>query len=242
MNNRKITVKVGNHFSDFHPLYNGIPQGSPLSVIIFLIAYNKLCSIIRFHKEVQFCDYADDFNLIVKHKKDINPTSNLNHLFQDILNWCEYSGAKLSPTKCKYIHICRKQNCNCNILTSDILLSHSDELKILGIIVNKKYKWNSHIDYLTSSLTKQLNVIKCLSSPKLNCNTYSLVTTIKSLIISKISYGLFLFGYSPKSHLNKLKVIIHAAIRSALGALRSTPINNLLLEADILPIEILRDL
>jgi len=38
--NRKITVRIGTHYSNIHPLEIGIPQGSPISVVLFLIAFN----------------------------------------------------------------------------------------------------------------------------------------------------------------------------------------------------------
>lgn len=55
--------------------------------------------------------------------------------------------------------------------------------------------------------------------------------------MSKIDFGLHLYGTAHKSALNKLKTLYHSAIRLALCAFRTTPINNLLLEANILPIE-----
>lgn len=55
--------------------------------------------------------------------------------------------------------------------------------------------------------------------------------------MSKIDFRLHLYGTAPKSALNKLKTLYHSAIRLVLCAFRTTPINNLLLEANILPIE-----
>jgi len=52
---------------------SGIPQGSPNSVILFLIAYNTLSHIISLHKEIILRAFADDFHLIIKHNKQKNP-------------------------------------------------------------------------------------------------------------------------------------------------------------------------
>jgi len=73
MTNRKIIIKFGNNLSSFFPLNNGIPQGSPISVILFLIAYNTLSHIISFHKEIQLTAYADVFHLIIEHNKQKTP-------------------------------------------------------------------------------------------------------------------------------------------------------------------------
>ena len=52
MSNRKLAVRMGSQTSNILPLHNGIPQGSPISVILFLIAYNKLSKIISMQKEI----------------------------------------------------------------------------------------------------------------------------------------------------------------------------------------------
>lgn len=87
---------------------------------------------------------------------------------------------------------------------------------------------------------KKLNIIKSLSYKKFNCNPHTLISITQSIIASKIEYGLFLYGYCAKSHLNKIKTIYNAALRKALNAYRTTPINHLLFEAKMQTIESLR--
>lgn len=140
------------------------------------------------------------------------------------------------------MHVCRKHNCHTEIFSNNIVISTVDNMKILGIIFNKRYNWNTHIQNLLASLNKRLNIIKCLSNQNYNCNPASLISAVKALIVSKINYGLYLFGFSPKSTLNKLKTILNAAIRASIGAYRTTPINNLTYEANLTPITLSREL
>lgn len=238
MNNRKIQVKVNGHLSRKYPLQNGIPQGSPLSVVLFLIAYNRLCEIIKIQKSVDFYAYADDFYLIPKLSKLKNQNIDLINLFGNIDEWCRQSGAELSVTKCKHLHICRKRNCKCEILTNNHNNIESvNQIKVLGLIFTDKYRWNSHISHLRDSLVKRLNIIKCLANSKFNCNPISLLNVMNALIASKIDYGLYLYGNCPKSQINIVKSLYNAGIRTALGALASTPINNLLFESCMPTIE-----
>nr|AAA74495.1 unknown protein [Drosophila teissieri] len=240
MINRKIIVRVGPHTSSPLPLSNGIPLGSPISVILFLIAFNKLSNIISLYKEIKFNAYADDFFLIINFKKNTNIS--LDNLLNDIGNWGSYSGASLSLSKCQHLHICKKHHCTSKISCNNIQIPTVTSLKILGITINNKYKWNTHIYSLLPKLYNKLNIIKCLSSPKFNCNTLSLLNVAKATVIAKLEYGLFLYGHAPKSILNKLKTPFNSAIRLALGAYRSTPINNLLYESNIPSLEMKRDL
>lgn len=109
MVNRKFSVRLRNNYSPLFPIHNGIPHCSPISMILFLIAYNKLCSIIELYKEIDFTAYADDFNFIINSSRGKNPSINLDNLFNSINQWSDSSGAILSMSKCKYIHICRKK-------------------------------------------------------------------------------------------------------------------------------------
>jgi len=59
----------------------------------------------------------------------------------------------------------------------------------------------------------------------------------KAILMPKVDYGIHLYGNAPKSSLNKIKTLYHTAIRHTFSAFRTTPINNLLLEANIIPLE-----
>lgn len=241
MTHRQIKVRVGNYLSKTHSLNNGIPQGSPLSVILFVIAYQKLVEIIDINKEIQISAYADDFNLLVKLDKEKNITINLDSLALNISNWCSYSGASISLDKCKHMHICNKHNCHCTISFGNFHLQNVRSLKMLGVLFNAKHNWNSHIDYLIDPLHQRLNIIKCLSSLKYNCSTLTLISVVKALLLSKIDFALPLYGNAPKTSIKKINTIIHSAIRFALGAFRSTPIKNLFFEANIPPLNNRKD-
>ena len=84
MSNRRIIVRVNHLYFNNFSLYNGVPQGSPISIIIFLVAYNRLCSILSLLKEIDFCAYADDFNLIIESSRDTNLLQDLDNVFANI--------------------------------------------------------------------------------------------------------------------------------------------------------------
>lgn len=241
MFNRKIKVKITHAVSKTYILQNGIPQGSPLSVILFLIAYNRLSNIIESYKNFDCLAYADDFIIMKKLSKSKTTTIDINPLINDIIDWGKYSGAMLALSKCKHLHLCRKQNCSTKVTCNNLNITTVNEMKILGIIFNKRYKWNSHIEYLSLSLKNRLSIVKCLSSKKFSCNTATLIQVVKAIICSKINYGIYMFGFAPKSTLNKLQTVINTATRIALNAYRTSPIYNMLYEANIMPLEISRD-
>ncbi|XP_050340196.1 sesquipedalian-1 isoform X1 [Bactrocera neohumeralis] len=128
------------------PLENGIPQGSPLSVTLFLVAFDRLSRVINENKFFKHVFYADD---LCKYGRVKNVTvfqTEFNNLLVEIINWCNASGAKISIAKSNHLHICNKHTCQSFTLNlGDTYKKNVTTLKILGIFFNKKYNWNDHM-------------------------------------------------------------------------------------------------
>ena len=117
-----------------------------------------------------------------------------------------------------------------------------NNLSILGIIFDRKFSFKDHCLALRNKLATSLNIIKYLSTKnsQIHCNT--LVNLTKSIILSKIDYGLAVYGKTTKSTLQILNSPYHAALRHSLRAFRTTPVKNLLTEAGCISIESRRDI
>lgn len=231
---RKIRTKVNKVFSSIKPLHNGIPQGSPLSVILFQIATNKLNKIISNNRFFKHVIYADDLYILSKHSNNVNLQDEIDNLFVSLNNWCNLTGAKISIPKTKCLHICKKKLCNNNnIVIQGNQIEFVDTLKILGVLFNRSFSWSSHIDNLKKALQPRLNLIKCLAAKRSNSHPNIILNAVRSLILSKIDYGIAVYGKAPKSTFNKINPTYNSSIRIALGAFKTTPILNLMAESGL---------
>ena len=165
----------------------------------------------------------------------------MTDVIEEIQNWCQYSGAELSLPKCKTLHICRKIKCKMKIKSNSCPLASVNNLKILGLVFNDRYSWKPHIDALAQKSYSRTNILKCLSSKRFSCNTISLISVLKPLILPTLDYGIHIYGFTTKANIQKLNSVINTAIRVALGAFRTTSTNNLLLESKIYSFEVRRD-
>ena len=126
--------------------------------------------------------------------------------------------------KTKKFHACRKLCCEETIENVNTLL-------ILEFLVSNKYNWKDHIFKLKSSILTRPNIIQYLSSKSfVHINTLTYLT--KTLILRKIDYCLFIYGNSCKSNINIIKPAYHRAARACVYAFRTTPIENILREAN----------
>lgn len=134
------------------------------------------------------------------------------------------------------MHICRRQNCKCSY-SSHHPITKVNDLKILGIYVNKKYNWHTHIINLINQLNKFLGIIHYFSKKKFNTNPLFIIHLMKDLILSRTNYSLLIYSKSSNNYLNKINTIINSSIRLGLGAFRTTSRDSLLKESGIFPIQ-----
>ena len=119
-------------------------------------------------------------------------------------------------------------------------LVNSNCIKILGITFDKRYSWIQHINSLKNSISPRLNIIKILSHTSWGSKSHTLIQIYKSLILSKLDYGAFLWSAANKSAIKKLDVIYNAGLRMAIRAYRSSPVPCIHNLAGIPPLNIRR--
>ncbi|CAI6372874.1 unnamed protein product [Macrosiphum euphorbiae] len=109
-----------------------------------------------------------------------------------------------------------------------------------SIIFDKRCSWTHHIIFLKSAITPRLNIIKMLSHTSWGSKTHVLLTIYKSLILSKLDNGSFIWTTANKSITKKLDTIHNSGLRMAIGTYRSSPIPSIYNLACTPPLDIRR--
>ena len=122
----------------------------------------------------------------------------------------------------------------------DHQLINNNTIKILGITFDKRCSWTHHINTLKNSISPRLNIIKMLSHTSWGSKTHVLLTIYKSLILSKLDYGSFIWSTAHKSISKKLDTIHNSGLRMSIGAYRSSPVPSIYNLACSSPLDIRR--
>ena len=150
LTNRYQVVSYNGHLSEPLPIKSGVPQGSILGPLLFILFVNDF--ILEIH-DTQLGIYADDSTNYVAAKSVTEINDKLNAQLVPISNWIDdnkmvlnvdKSEAMLFGTKCR-IRKSRNQLC---IGINDTKLKSVDTHKLLGIHLDKHLTWNIHIDKL----------------------------------------------------------------------------------------------
>ena len=238
LKNRKIKVKIGDVISQPFDLDNGLPQGSVLSCVLFLLIINSIFEEAEEIKKLLFCDdglfWATGPNLedvIYIIQKAIN----------SIAEWCDYHGPKISITKTHFNIFTKKTISYEPTLTlNGVNLKREEFVKYLGVTFDQSLTWGKHINKVAESCKQPLNMMRKVSKHDWGGDRATLKLMYTSLIRSKLDYASFLFSNAADCHLKKLDQIQYKAIRIITGNYQCTMLDNLEAETNLLPLALRR--
>ena len=150
------------HQTPFHPVITcGVPQGSNLSPLLFLIYVNDLPNCLSFSNASLF---ADDTNLTTSGISDEVVQSQLNEDLEKVHRWLLANKLTLNFEKTKYMLIGSRQRLN-DIQTPTIRLGDTEvnrvsEIKTLGVVVDDQLLWKNHVDVTIAKVSKGIGMLR----------------------------------------------------------------------------------
>ena len=108
-----------------------------------------------------------------------------------------------------------------------------EEAKFLCLLFDKKLSFIPHIKALKAKCITALDVFKSALHTKWGGDRSVLLNVCRSLVRSKLDYGSIIYGSARKSYLKCLDTLHHQGLRLALGAFRTSPVENLYAESNV---------
>uniref|UniRef100_A0A1B6M2N5 Reverse transcriptase domain-containing protein n=1 Tax=Graphocephala atropunctata TaxID=36148 RepID=A0A1B6M2N5_9HEMI len=220
LTNRKQYVEVC-HLNDFNQFINsvsstnivkhGVPQGSILGPLLFLIYLTGLPSIIN--QPSKMCLYADDISIKIPNKcirqLEISSFINLSKIVQNLHN------LNLLPnsSKTKYLSFYASNKntlSSTNICMGESILEEVETMKFLGLNIDSRLNWNTHVNQICKKISSGLYALRTMSSFS---NQETLKKIYYAFIESHISFGLCLYGCTSAENLNNILLLQKRAIR-----------------------------
>ena len=176
LSGRIQATRIGCTVSSTSKIVAGVPQGSVLGPMLFCLIVGSLRTV---HASSQLIEYVDDITISVPLFKDGNDLQVKEEHF-NILQWSKENGLKINQSKCKSICFTKTS------IQADIQLDSVttvDEIKFLGVILNSRLTWNSHISFVLRIASRRLYALRLLK-PLLNKSELILIYygTIRSLL------------------------------------------------------------
>ncbi|MCP4585470.1 reverse transcriptase family protein, partial [Pseudoalteromonas sp.] len=152
---RKQAVKIGSKLSRWRDITSGVPQGSVLGPLFFILFINDLVELLPAGVTIKL--YADDAKIYVIYKPG-SWTPLLQQAISVLERWTLDWGLRLAVVKCLLLFLGRL-NAKHVYTAFDNPLTHVKVVKDLGILITEDLSWFSHISNIASKASKRANAI-----------------------------------------------------------------------------------
>lgn len=209
LTNRSQFVTANNINSDLSPVGSGVPQGSVLGPLLFLIYINDLptniCSSVSL--------FADDCVIY----REINSDSDISLLQSDINSvseWCDLWNMKLNINKCKSMRVSRLDTPCASYRLNNLSFETVSSYKYLGVHISANLSWSCHVEYIVNNANRMLGYLRrnfCLAPSSLKLLLY------KTLVRTKLEYAASVWDPGQESLISELEAIQNRASRFILS-------------------------
>ena len=220
LNKRSQKVTLNGTLSETLPIRCGVPQGSILGPLLFLIYINDMNKAL---KECNVYHFADDTNLLFSHPDPLVLKKIMNKELKLLFEWLCANRLSLNVAKTEFIIFrpSRKSLQDRIVLELNrIKIFESTKIKYLGLILDNRLSFKFHISELSKKLSRSVGMLFKIRD---FTQKSTLISLYHSIFNSHLTYGLPAWGHSTQTLLDRLNKLQKKAIRAISFASFSAP-------------------
>ena len=211
LQNRKQFVIYNNAQSSFGNISMGVPQGSILGPLLFILYVNDLPNV---SSKLSFTQFADDTSIFITGKNLKDMSNLMTDQMKRVTDWLKINMLTLNVSKTNYMIMCSRgkmiADTECKIEIDGKIIERVAQCKFLGLIVDDKLTWKCHIDYICGKVSKLIGILIRARKILPIC---SLITLYNALLSPYFTYCITIWGNTYKTHLKRIEILQKKIIR-----------------------------
>jgi Reverse transcriptase (RNA-dependent DNA polymerase)/Endonuclease-reverse transcriptase len=243
---RTACLRFDGEMTDPFNLQAGVPQGSPLSPILFILYIASLYEAIRVDG-ILVVGFADDTNLLSYSNNIEANCRRLESAWKQCKKWAQTRGMQFAPGKSELLHFSRAHQAPTqHIQLGDALIKPVESARFLGVWLDRKLRWTRHLRQLKTKLATQQFALTKLAASTWGVSISRAREVYIKVIRSALAYGASIWHTpsgekEPRGPAKQLMATQSHCLRIAAGAYQATPVHCLETELAIPPLDLYLD-
>jgi len=198
LSNRHFLVRVNNEVTKLHSIASGVPQGSVLGPLLYIL----FTADFPLSNDTSIATYADDTVIMAVSRNPMIASIRLQNHLDSVQTWLKTWRIKANESKSIQVTFTLNKNSCPAVIINNITLHQSDEVKYLGIYLDRRLTWRKHIFMKRKQLGLQLRNLYWLVGKSSKLSFDNKILIYKSILKPVWTYGIQLWGTAAESNLD----------------------------------------
>ncbi|XP_075167910.1 uncharacterized protein LOC142240076 [Haematobia irritans] len=213
LHDRSQFVAIGSRESSVRHVCGGVPQGSVLGPLLFIMYMNDVTDSIVSH-ECNFFAYADDIHLFFRSSDMSRLEANVNMTLGNLAAWLSSNGLNINVSKSNAILFNDHGRGCIRICIGTTPVSFVNEMRCLGVVIDHKLEFGTHIGGILSRVAFKLRRLYCVDAymPR-----YIRQRVAMALLMPHVNYCIEITSATSGLHLSRIENAVKSIVRYVYG-------------------------